>query len=560
MERSWTSLRRTRQSRSRAALRGLERIEIARGEHSSTRRRTPRPHLQSRPRHSARNPGREREKSSALRTRIFGYDFDFREPESSFDFAQGRLRRKPSSMIRVAIIGGGISGLTAGFTLEEHRRAGALEYTLFESSPHLGGVLRTEHIQGCLVEAGPDSFITEKHWAADLCRTLGLGDQLIGSNDADRITYILVRGRLIAMPDGLMFMVPTKILPTGFSPLFSWTTKLRMAQELFHPPRGAEGDESVASLVERHYGAEMVDRLADPLLSGVSGEEAASLSVRAVLPRFAEMERTHGSLGRAMLAARRKMPRPTNKPAPALFTSLKNGMQQLVETLVPQLNQASLLTNTPVQSIQGEAGGWNVSAGSNSARFDAVILAVPALAAAKLLSTCSPELSAELAAIGYSSSITVGLGYDRHVRQSLPPGFGFLVPRSEGKRLLAATFVHNKFPHRAPDDRALLRCFFAGSNAENIWQLSDDAIIAVVRNELQQILRLRAAPLFARVYRWKSAMAQYGVGHLERLDRIERLRRQFPGLALAGNGYRGIGVPACVRSGQEAAKQATSIS
>jgi oxygen-dependent protoporphyrinogen oxidase len=462
-------------------------------------------------------------------------------------------------MIRIAIIGGGISGLTAAFTLEDHRRSGALDYVLYEASSSLGGVLRTEHIQGCIVEAGPDSFISEKPWAADLCRAIGLGDQLIGSNDADRITYILVRGRLIPMPDGLMFMVPTKILPTGFSPLFSWTTKLRMAQELFHPPRAAEADESVASLVERHYGAEMVDRLADPLLSGVYGGEAASLSVRAVLPRFAEMERVHGSLGRAMLAARKKMPRPANQPASPLFTSLKNGMQQLVETLAPQLNSASLLTSVPVQCVERTAAGWNVSAGSKSDRFDAVILALPALAAAKLLAACSPELSAELAAIAYSSSITVGLAYDRDVRQSLPPGFGFLVPRSEGKRLLAATFVHNKFPHRAPEDRALLRCFFAGSHAENIWQLSDDEIVAIVRNELQQIVGLRAAPLFARVYKWKSAMAQYSVGHLDRLDRIDRLRQQLPGLALAGNGYRGIGVPDCVRSGQEAAKQVLNL-
>jgi oxygen-dependent protoporphyrinogen oxidase len=458
-------------------------------------------------------------------------------------------------MIRIAIIGGGISGLTAAFTLEEHRSAGAAEYTLYESSPHLGGVLRTEHIHGCIVEAGPDSFITEKPWAADLCRTLGLGDQLIGSNDGDRATYILVRGQLIPMPDGFMFMVPTRILPTGLSPLFSWGTKLRMAQELFHPPRAADTDESVASLVKRHYGAEMVDRLADPLLSGVYGGEAASLSVRAVLPRFAEMERTHGSLGRAMLAARKKLPRSANQPAPSLFTSLKYGMQQLVETLVPRLNPSSLAANTPVHSIQPEAGGWTVSAGLKSNRFDAVILAVPSHAAAQLLASSSPELSAELSAIGYSSSITVGLGYDRDVRQSLPPGFGFLVPRSEGRQLLAATFVHNKFPHRAPEDRALLRCFFAGSNAEKIWQLSDDAIVAVVRNELQQILGLRPAPLFARVYKWKAAMAQYGVGHLDRLDRIERLRQQLPKLALAGNGYRGIGVPDCVRSGSEAAKQ-----
>jgi protoporphyrinogen/coproporphyrinogen III oxidase len=462
-------------------------------------------------------------------------------------------------MTRIAIIGGGISGLTAAFTLEEHRRAGGVEYILYESSPQLGGVLRTEQVAGCIVEAGPDSFITEKPWAADLCRTLGLGDQLIGSNDADRKTYILVRGRLIPMPDGLMFMVPTKILPTGFSPLFSWSTKLRMARELLHPPRAGDGDESVASLVERHYGAEMVDRLADPLLSGVYGGEAANLSVRAVLPRFAEMERTHGSLGRAMLAARKKMPRPANKTATPLFTSLKNGMQQLVETLVPRLNQASLLTNAPVQSIQQEASGWVVSAGLKSDHFDGVILALPALAAAQVLSICSPELSAELGAIGCSSSITVGLGYDRDVRESLPPGFGFLVPRSESKRLLAATFVHNKFPHRAPEDRALLRCFFAGSNAENIWQFSDDAIIAVVRTELQEILGLRAAPLFARVHKWKSAMAQYGVGHLERLDRIEGLRQQLPGLGLAGNGYRGIGVPDCVRSGSEAVKQVLNL-
>jgi oxygen-dependent protoporphyrinogen oxidase len=194
-----------------------------------------------------------------------------------------------------------------------------------------------------------------------------------------------------------------------------------------------------------------------------------------------------------------------------------------------------------------------------SDHFNAVVLALPAHSAAQLLSQCSPDLSAELAAIVYSSSITVGLGYDRKVRQSLPPGFGLLVPRSEGKRLLAATFVHNKFPHRTPDDRALLRCFFAGSTAENLWQLSDDAIVTVVRDELQQILGLRAEPLFARIYKWRSAMAQYGIGHLERLDRIERLRQQLPTLALAGNGYRGIGVPDCIRSGQDAAKQVLNL-
>ena len=404
-------------------------------------------------------------------------------------------------MTRIAIVGGGISGLAAAFELEQRRRDGAeVEYTLYEASSRLGGVLRTEYVDGCVVEAGPDSFITEKPWAADLSRLVGLGEQLIGSNDADRKTYILTRGRLVVMPDGLMFMVPTKILPTGLSPLFSWKTKWRMTQELFHPPRAVNHDESVADFVERHYGREMVDRLADPLLSGVYGGESANLSVRAVLPRFAEMERSHGSLGRAMLAARRKMSAGPRKPAPSLFTSLKRGMQHLAETVVSWLNPASLLTNVSVQALQPEAGGWVVSAGLQSDHFHGVVVALPGLAAANVLRMASPDLSAELAAVQYSSSITVGVGYDREIRQSLPPGFGFLVPRAEGKRLLAATFVHNKFPHRAPEDRALLRCFFAGRNAEEVWPLSDDQIVGVVRSELQQIIGLRAEPLFARVY------------------------------------------------------------
>ncbi len=462
-------------------------------------------------------------------------------------------------MKRVAIIGGGISGLAAAYELEEKQRSGhAVDYVLYESSPLLGGVLRTEVIDGCVVEAGPDSFVSEKPWASDLCRALGLGDQLIGSNDADRKTYILTRRRLVEMPDGLMFMVPTKILPTGLSPLFSWKTKLLMARELFHPPHSVEHDESVASFVRRHYGAEMVDRLADPLLSGVYGGEAKSLSVRAVLPRFAEMERNHGSLGRAMLAARKKASSSPRKPVVPLFTSLKNGMQHMARSVVDRLAPASLRTDCRVETIRRKDEGWVVSTGANSEQFDAVVVATPGPAAASLLRAVSPELANELDAVGYSSSITVGLGYDQRVRKSLPPGFGFLVPRSEGRRLLAATFVHNKFPHRAPGDRALLRCFFAGENAEDVWALSDEQVVAIVRSELQKILGLRGEPLFARVYRWKSAMAQYGVGHLERLKRIEELASPLVGLALAGNAYRGIGVPDCVRSGREAAVKLTS--
>ena len=460
-------------------------------------------------------------------------------------------------MKRIAIVGGGISGLAAAFALEERRRAGeALEFVVYESSPRFGGVLFTEQVEGCLIEAGPDSFLTEKPWAADLCRRLGIEDQLIGSNDADRKTYILVKGKLVPMPDGLMFMVPTQLSPAILSSLFSPATKLRVAREWWYPARLSNGDESVAALVERHYGAEMVDRLADPLLAGVYGGEAAQLSVRAVLPRFVEMESKYGSLGRGMLAARKNVKR--SQPAPSIFSSLKGGMQQLGEALVARLPPWALRANSPVQAVQRQDRGWVVSAGYASDQFDAVIVATPATAAAPLLEIASAELASELKAISYSSSVTVALGFDQDVRANLPAGFGFLVPRREGKRLLAATFVHNKFPHRAPQDRALLRCFLGGSRDEQVLQLTDENILNIVRDELRQILGVKADPLFTRLYRWESAMAQYTVGHLERLQRIEGLVKPLPGLALAGNAYRGIGVPDCIRSGEAAVQQVLS--
>jgi protoporphyrinogen/coproporphyrinogen III oxidase len=465
-------------------------------------------------------------------------------------------------MKRIAIIGGGISGLSAAYTIEQKRQSGTpVEYVLFESSPRLGGVLVTERVDGCLVEAGPDSFLTEKPWAADLCGKIGLADQLIGSNDSERKTYIVVKDKLVVMPDGLMFMVPTKIMPTVFSPLFSLRTKIRMAAEWFHPPHKGSEDETVAQMVERHYGSEMVDLLADPLLSGVYGGEASQLSVRAVLPRFADMESKHGSLGRAMLGlrkeARRKMGAAVKVPARPLFSSLKDGMQQMVDALAARLDVRALKTSAPVQSVirQGSDNGWTVCAGYQTDHFDAAIIATPAHAASDVLQSTDENLSRDLGEIKYSSSVTVTLGYDERVRRSLPPGFGFLVPRSAGHRMLAATFVHNKFPHRAPENRAIVRCFLGGARDEQILEASEEEILEIVRDELRQIVgvALNAEPLFARVYKWKSAMAQYSVGHLERLQRIEALRQKLPGLALAGNGYNGIGVPDCVRSGAEAA-------
>jgi oxygen-dependent protoporphyrinogen oxidase len=459
-------------------------------------------------------------------------------------------------MRRVAIIGGGISGLSAAYTLEKARAQGVdVEYVVFESSGKLGGVLSTEHIDGCVIEAGPDSFITEKPWAAQLCRELGLGDELIGSNDEKRKTYIVVNNRLIAMPDGLMFMVPTKILPTGLSPLFSWSTKLRMVKELFHPPRPVHEDETVAQMVERHFGREMVDRLADPLLSGVYGGDAAQLSVRAVLPRFVEMEEKHGSLSRAMIAARKKMlASGNNKPAPPLFTSLRGGMQQLVNTILGRLRPESLRTGARVDRVEPADFGWRISANGQIEDFDAVIFATPARNAAALLQRVNEQIATDLRATPYSSSVTVTMGYAASHLHNLPPGFGFLVPRTEKRRMLACTFVHNKFPNRSPADKALIRCFLGGASDEAVLGLSDEEILAIVRRELKEIIKLDAEPLFTRVYRWRGAMAQYAPGHLDRVARIEQLVQNTPGLALAGNYFKGIGVPDCVRTGQEAAR------
>jgi oxygen-dependent protoporphyrinogen oxidase len=500
---------------------------------------------------------------------------------------------------RIAIIGGGTSGLSAAITLESARAKGAqIDYTIFEAAPRLGGVLVTERIDDCLVEAGPDSFLTEKFWGLDFVRSLGLGDQLIGSNDPDRITYILVNGRLVPIPDGLMFMVPTKIAPIISTRLFSLGAKLRFAREFFKrpnsrkkdqdkasggppstpsggPPLSRPGlagqggdfqggdfpDETVAELVERHFGPEMVDRLADPLLAGVYGGAAADLSAAAVLPRFVEMEKRYGSLSRGMLQASKQreqavkahQARPRVAPRP-LFTSLKDGMQQLVDTIVPQLAPGAARLGNKVVAVARQAEKWMVAPEQGSPEeFDAVILALPANAAGRLLQKVSEPLSAELQQIPYSSSMVVVCGYDRRDLAAAPPGFGFLVPRSERRKILAATFVHVKFPHRAPPDRGLVRCFIGGWGNESVLDTPDDQVLAAVRKDLRDIAGIAAIPRFARVYRWRGAMAQYTRGHLARVRRIDELRRRLPGLELAGNAYRGIGVPDCIATGQAAA-------
>jgi len=477
--------------------------------------------------------------------------------------------------MRVAIIGGGIAGMAAAFELEKARAAGAdVAYTLFEARGKLGGSLASETVNGVVLERGPDSFLSEKPTGAELCRELGLADQLTPSNDANRKTYIVVKNRLVPLPDGLMFLIPTKLVPTALSGLFSPATKIRMGLELLHPPRPSGQDESVAALVRRHFGQEAVDRLADPLLSGIYGGDATQLSARTVLPKLVEMETEYGSLTRGMLAAHRKMrakmaaARSTGpgaggekRSAPrSIFTTLKGGLQQLVDALELRLNPKWIRKSTAVSALDRVGDGWRVRMSGADETYDSVIVASPAWAAGGMLAATDAGLGDELNAIPYSSSITVNLVFDEAQLGKLPDGFGFLVPAVEERAMLACTFVHRKFAGRTPTGKAVLRAFLGGAKNEVLLDQSDEVLVATVRRELSEILGARVVgphiPAEAtQVSRWRKAMAQYAVGHQERMVRIKERVATLPGLRLAGNAYDGIGIPDCIRTGRNAAKE-----
>jgi protoporphyrinogen/coproporphyrinogen III oxidase len=457
-------------------------------------------------------------------------------------------------MIRVAIVGGGISGLTAAFYLEQERRKGApLEIVVFESDSRFGGVIRTERVEGCLVEAGPDSFLTSKPWARELCDDLRLSTQLIGSRDAERKTYVLVRGHLEEIPAGLQMMVPTGIAPVLRSRLFSASTKLAMLSEYLLPPEplGVDDDESVASFVSRHFSAEVVDRLADPLLSGVYGGDASHLSVRATLPQMVESEARHRSLVRGAWAANKNHSGERRAP---LFTSLRDGMQRIIDSILRQFPRETLRSSSPVDRLRPGSSGWRITTHDMEEEFDHVIFAVPPHVTASLMkqipgSERPVEILGELSS---TSAVTIALGFSLD-GISLPPGFGFLVPRSEGRRIMACTFVHNKFENRAPSDLALLRIFLGGARDPHAVELGDNQIVELVSRELREILKIEVEPRFVRVNKWNKAMPQYEVGHLLRVATLEMHMQRFPGLHLTGNAYHGIGIPDCVRIGRSAA-------
>jgi len=441
--------------------------------------------------------------------------------------------------VKTVIIGGGISGLTAAYDLA---RAGR-EAVLIDSQAALGGVMQTRAVAGCVVEAGPDSFLSSKPAALQLLRELGLDGEVIGSNDHQRVTYIWRDGRLVAMPDGLMMMVPTKLWPMAWTPLLGWGTKVRMGLEYFRGPRECE-ERSVAALVREHYGQEVVDYLAEPLLAGVYGGDPEKLSAASVLPRFVDLEKRFGSLTRGALTERRKAP-----AAPAggtLFRTLKRGLGSWVEALERAIAPHVTVVRDRVLAVEP---GYRVKLAGGVMDADRVIVAAPAWSAAELLAGFDGELAGELRAVDYSSSMTVGLVYDERTLGHELKGFGFLVPKREREFLLACTWVHRKFAHRAEPGRALLRAFAPDA------ALSDDEAVARTRADLRRLMGVTAEPVAVSVSRWPRSMAQYEVGHAARVARIEARAAGHAGLHLIGNAYRGIGIPDCIQLARDTIKR-----
>ena len=462
---------------------------------------------------------------------------------------------------RVAIVGGGISGLATAYRLTElaAERQVSLQLTLLERSHRLGGVLQTHHEAGCILEGGPDCFITDKPWALQLCERLGINDRLIGTGKAHRRAFVVRNRRLYPVPEGFQLMAPSRLGPLLRSPLFSLAGKLRMAMEPFIPPRPPESDESLADFVTRRLGREALERIAQPMIAGIYGADPHKLSMAATMPRFLKMERDHGSVVRAMWARMRQSKadgaesRGVSGARYGMFASFDQGMQTLSDALVEALPRDLARLGVTVEGLETlPNGGWRLQLSDGEPlEVDAVCLALPAHASGDLLQGVDATLAEELRAIPYAAAATVSLLYDESDFPHSLDGFGFVAPQSEGLAMLGCTFSHIKFPGRAPQGKALLRAFLGEAS---IGDRDDDELILAVRRDLGELLAVDAEPQLVRFQRWPRSMAQYAVGHLERVAEIEEAVRRLPGLALAGNGYRGIGIPDCIHSGEQAAE------
>jgi oxygen-dependent protoporphyrinogen oxidase len=459
----------------------------------------------------------------------------------------------------VAVVGGGISGLAAAHRLVELDPA--IDVALFEASDRLGGILQTTREGGFLIEHSADNFITDVPWAVELCDRIGLGDRLVTTNPHHRRAFVVCRGRLEPIPEGFSVMAPRKLGPMLTTPILSLAGKARMAAERLIPARATDDDESLASFARRRFGREAYERLIQPLVGGIYTADPEKLSIEATLPRFVEMERRHGSLIRAA-----RLESPDGESAASgvrygLFATPADGVESLAQAIAAKLPTGALRLSSPVHSIARDDQGWRLSSAMPTSawacdeRFDAVILATPAPKAANMLNPLDAALAAELSAIEYAGVAVVAMAYPRDQIGHALDGFGFVVPLIERRKILSASFSSVKYAGRAPQGQVLIRVFIGGACQSHLLGESDDELIRIAAIELANLLSIRGEPLFARVSRWPQSMPQYHVGHLARLARIESLAARYSGLALAGNAYRGVGIPHCIHSGEQAAER-----
>jgi len=487
-------------------------------------------------------------------------------------------------MKRVVVIGGGITGLAAAHRLLERGREleESPDIILIEAGAKLGGIIQTSERDGFLLERGPDAFVSEKPEALDLAKRIGLEPHLIETNKQNRRSFIVRDGRLLPVPEGFHLLAPARFWPFITSGIFSWTGKARITLDLLLPGRdNGEGDESIADFVRRRFGREALERMAQPMVAGIHTADPEQLSLRATFPKFLEMERRHRSLIRALrkesqsaavgggAASRGSIPtvrEGVSGARYAMFLSFDRGMQMLVDQLSKELNGVNVMLGTRINSVglsstnalaNGQATtpkSWCVQLDDGERiEADAVCIALPAYVAANLLQMTDAQLSSELNGIPYASSATINLAYKREDIPHALDGFGFVVPFVERRSLMACTFSSVKFAGRAPEGLVLLRAFVGGALQPELVDLENDVMTSRVGNDLRDLLGIKNAPLFAEVSRWHNSMPQYHLGHLDRVRRIEERMAKLPGLALAGNAYSGIGIPDCIRSGEQAA-------
>ncbi|GIW86521.1 MAG: protoporphyrinogen oxidase [Isosphaeraceae bacterium] len=460
----------------------------------------------------------------------------------------------------VVVVGGGLSGLATAYRLSA---VGGLRsaVVVLEAKDRAGGAIWTERVEGFVLEGGADSFITTKPWAVELCRELGLGDELMGTQPAHRRSFVVRGQRLVPVPEGFVLMAPTRLLPVLASPILSWRGKVRLLLDLIWPRRGDEqGDESLASFARRRLGREVLERLVQPLVGGIYTADPNELSVAATLPQFVEMERRHGSLIRAAWRQARIGSAVEGESSGArygLFLTLRGGMETLPRALAARLPEGAMRLSTPVRRVEWveRLGRWVVELfDGGEIEASAVVLATEAHAAARLVDGYDPVLAQRLREIPYASSIVVNLAYARDAVAHPLDGFGVVVPAVEGRSILAVSFTSVKFADRAPAGTVLMRVFVGGAMQPALFDLDDDQVEQLVRRELAELIGARGEPLLVRVARHRRSMPQYTVGHAARVAAIRDRLRAHPGLFVTGNAFDGVGVPDCIRSAEATAE------